>query len=82
MTPTPKDEAKRLIELFIPSAKVSLVFIEGEGWKSEVDYWAKQAALLCVDEMIKEHTHKYPIVWNNLRNNFWKQVKTEIENYQ
>ena len=35
----------------------------------------KQCAIICVDEMIKEHAFKYPIKWNIDRISFWTKVK-------
>lgn len=40
---------------------------------------AKWCAIVAVDELIKEHTLKSPISWNNERKRYWKEVKQEIE---
>jgi len=76
MTPTPKDEAKRLIELFYKL--------------TEFTPYAKLSAKICVEEIIKsEPTNLFTDFYHELVSdliednvNFWQQVKTEIENYQ
>ena len=39
----------------------------------------KECALICVDELITEHTWKNPLSWNESRLKYWQQVKAEIE---
>ena len=61
----PEEKAKELTERFL-----------------KITYWekapkqakarAKQCALICVDELIKNNLH-------NMEEEYWQQVKTEIE---
>ena len=81
MTPTPKDEAKRLIELFYRTTS-------NFDYKGQVDarmVIAKEAALLCVEEIIKTwqpYTNMLDQDVFDGEADFYLQVKTEIENYK
>jgi hypothetical protein len=64
---TPKEKAQELVDLFYyPSLKWALIH-------------AKECALKCVDEILKEidwHEYEHP---NDLVN-YWFEVKEEIQN--
>ena len=60
---TPKEKAKELVETFIPHAR---------DWKSIHGLWnAKQIALICVDEIMKESS-------GTLSKRYYIEVKHEI----
>lgn len=75
---TPKEKAKELLDAMwvysLPNANGS--------WNN-----AKQCALICVEEILKEQpdlVHGYTsegqfMVVDNIRKQYWKLVKTEIE---
>jgi hypothetical protein len=58
MTLTPEQKAKQLVERFAP-------IMPNEDWKEK----AKQCALLCVDEMIKD------LLWTNVLITFDDPIK-------
>jgi hypothetical protein len=66
---TPKEKAKDLLCNFY--AIQSDEYNYGINWKM-----AKQCALIAVDEMIYETQFEVP----NIRQRYWMDVKTEIEN--
>ena len=84
MTPA-QQEAKRLILSFYEIA-------ENKYPPNKAMVFAKQASLLCVDEMIKVCPYNdYEKRWDSIEQirepemyfmSYWQQVKTEIENYK
>lgn len=75
-----KEKAKELVDKFYPHAMVNssgfLVSNEDTVIKS-----AKQCAIICVDEIIKSNPHRYATdTWVILNIDYWKEVKTEIQN--
>lgn len=42
--------------------------------------FAKQCALIAVDEIIKEYGTYYEVIVDDKQVSYWQQVKTEIEN--
>ena len=68
---TPKQKAKELVGKFN-----DWTFDERHSQKNNVNY-AKQCALICVDEMLDCNTTS--VYWDE-DFEYWKQVKQEIEN--
>jgi len=71
---TPKEEAKRLVEIFSPL----LPFYNENDNKNK----AKRCALVSVDEIVKQLELFYPKYesWDlQAKLNYWRQVKEEIQ---
>jgi hypothetical protein len=64
---TPKEKAIELVEKFTN-------LYEGINLGLAKKHWAKQSALIAVDEMIKELERCF------IHNEYWQEVKQEIEN--
>lgn len=70
---TPKDKAQELVEKFMP-----LCTYNRDGLVIPV---AKQAAIICVDEIIANWEEEaYPHFHYGKIKNYWQSVKAEIEN--
>lgn len=67
---TPKEKAEELVNKFIQYVPAEEEF--------ELDY-AKQCALIAVDEMIHELTKSVSPSVHGFRHNYWEEVKQEIE---
>lgn len=80
---SPKDKAKELVDKFIPQWFIRKA-IRKASLKNEADVeHAKQCALICVDEILKEiHDNAFwiPSRTQIEREKFWQDVKNEIEN--
>jgi hypothetical protein len=63
---TPKEKAIELVEKFTN-------LYEGINLGLAKKHWAKQSALIAVDEMIKELERCF------IHNEYWQEVKQEIE---
>lgn len=79
----PKEKAVELVENFLKTRLTIYTKMDSIPTKLS-DYpdkeTAKKCALICVDEIIEEHTWKNPITWNKVRKKCWEQVKSEIKN--
>jgi hypothetical protein len=68
---TPKEKAKELVDKF----RMNVLDYEGSGLNT---FKAKQCALIAVDEIIEQNN-----IWikhtGKGTNNYWQEVKTEIE---
>jgi hypothetical protein len=69
---TPKEKANELVNKFIPPTRVKDI---EENWVDDL-YYAKQCALMAIDEVLNLlwHTHK-----NEIEYRYWNEVKQEIE---
>ena len=81
MTPTSKEKAKELVEEFYSILHSDLFYeiVEPGEHQTIPFYKAKQCALKCVDEMIKEHeliSENYK--WQDERWKWLQEVKQEI----
>jgi hypothetical protein len=63
---TPKEKAKELVDKFTN-------LYEGINLGLAKKHWAKQSALIAVDEIIKELERCF------IHNEYWQEVKKEIE---
>jgi preprotein translocase subunit SecE len=87
---TPKEKARELVEKFIN-------LYEGINLELAKKYWAKQSALIVVDEILKsEPLHPSNVDWDDAgathkyyyeaqreeAGKYWKEVKQEIEKIQ
>jgi hypothetical protein len=63
---TAKDKAKKLVDKFISRG---CLFAN-----------AKQCALICVDELIRENTEIETMVGQGFNLDYWQSVRTEINN--
>jgi hypothetical protein len=68
---TPKEKATELFEKMLSTDKV-------DNYSFVSNNVAKQCALICVDEIIKEVTPKVSIYTYKLQ--YWQEVKQNIEN--
>lgn len=76
---TPQEKAKELIEKMIEnSCTPHPDDYSGDLWEVHTEK-AKQCALICVEEMIKEHTWKLPMNWNIKREAYWQSVKEALK---
>jgi preprotein translocase subunit SecE len=71
---TAKEKAKELVEFFMHLNSVKLSDYSRIEWPT-----AKQCALKVVDEVIKQNNVWIRLV-NKGTNNYWQEVKQEIEN--
>jgi hypothetical protein len=71
---TPKEKAKEFVDRFV-------IHQNDDYPDSDEDYHAKQCALICVNEIIKEHCHesehKDPLAQDRWID-YWQEVKQEI----
>jgi hypothetical protein len=70
MNKTPEEKANKLIEKFEDLTLPNMC----DGYKDV----AKQCAAICVQEIIKEHTWKFPMMWNIKREAYWQSVLAAI----
>ena len=75
---TPKEKAKELVDKYVVYAKrPTIKGYTKEVWIYKVIENAKQCALICVDEMIKDASHD---PYNaKTRIEYWNSIKKEIE---
>ena len=59
-------------------AKEKAIELVDRFWSCQIKENAKQCALICVDEMIKELTEEISPSVHGFRHNYWKEVKQEI----
>ncbi len=69
---TPKETAEQLVNKFIPHS-----FHQGS--IPQCFDHAKQNALICVDELMKDNAINEEIVNGGLNFQYWKEVKQEIK---
>lgn len=67
MTPNAKDKAEELLNKFLNPRMVVNI------------YCAKECALICVDEIIKETKLHDLTIFHHSRTGYWQEVKSEIE---
>ena len=73
---TPEEKAKELVERFMPICYVPWMGGDNEATQ---EYAAKEAATICVDELIK-HTHSCDIFeLYDHSYEYWEQVKQSIQ---
>ena len=73
-------KAKELIEKFSPHSHSD--WHDDGGWNNvQLLENAKQCAILCVDEILKE-IYSNNLITNDKRRIFWQEVKEEIINYK
>jgi hypothetical protein len=72
-----KEKANELVESFLPYSDYNEcdVFTQRENQLKN----AKQCALICIDEIIKELTEEISPSVHGFRHNYWKEVKQEIK---
>ena len=72
---TPKEKAKELVEKFYYYANLT----ERQAYQGRTeDYNAKQCALICVGEMIKELEGDWDDWMHEPKDKYWQEVKQEI----
>lgn len=77
---TPKEKAKELIKLFRSCSMCNWSGDPNQEEQIETD-WAKEAAIICVDEIDAAIDFDWMEVQNLDREHaYWEQVKTEIKN--
>jgi hypothetical protein len=77
---TPKQKAKELVDKYLEiiwQADKFSYLLDSEGL-----HFAKQCALIAVDELIEDNKANEELVNGGLNKHYWQQVKTEIENYE
>jgi hypothetical protein len=73
-------KAKELIEKFSPHSHSD--WHDDGGWNNvQLLENAKQCAIICVDEILKE-IYSNNVITNDKHRIFWQQVKQEIINYK
>lgn len=77
----PKEKAEELVEKYkdYVCGYIGSSMLTNTEYPEQILKQAKQCAIIAIDELINEHTFKFPLSWNVKRLGYWKQVKSELE---
>lgn len=81
---TPEQKAKELVDKF-KVITIGIIHTDSEGDAAicngnMINYDAVQCAIICVGELILEHTFTFPRTWNSERKEYWESVRNHLTN--